>query len=85
MTGCGGFDQALIGLRDGQRIEAKALSANNEWRTYRAEAQRNALELIVDGSVIIETADNRFLSGGTVGLWSTSAQVEVRNFRVQPP
>ena len=38
--------------------------------------------LSVDNTEMLTVSDNRFLSGGRVGLWSNRYQLEVRNFKV---
>lgn len=79
------YGGALIGAgRDyGDTVIAEAdFEPDNDWHTYRLEVRGNSLRLLIDGSVIIETLDNGFLTAGSVGLWSYNAQINVRSFAV---
>jgi hypothetical protein len=62
--------------------EAAIFTPGLDWHTYRLEVSGNRITLRIDKQVMINTADNRFLSAGGVGLWSTEYQLEVRRFRV---
>lgn len=53
-----------------------------DWHTYRVELSGNSITLLIDGSVALQSLDNRYLEGGAVGLWSCAAQVSVRRFTV---
>lgn len=64
------------------RIAGTEVGLDSEWHTYRLEVQGNTIRVLLDGTVVIETSDNRFLSPGQVGLWSDGAQVNVRRFSV---
>lgn len=52
------------------------------WHRYRLEVKSNNIRLFIDGELILETKDNRHISGGLVGLWSYNAQITVRSFTV---
>lgn len=56
---------------------------DNEWHTYRVEVIGNEMQLLIDGREFIHVTDNRYLTGGEVGLWSLRTQVQVRNFKVE--
>jgi hypothetical protein len=58
------------------------LVIDSEWHVYRLEVQGNTLRVFVDGTLVIETSDNSFLSAGKAGLWSNGAQVNVRRFSI---
>ena len=75
-------DEAMIGLVEGGDIAAIDYTRDMEWHTYRVEVKGNTIKLLIDGASIVETADNRYLTGGKVGLWSADGQVSVRSFRV---
>jgi hypothetical protein len=63
--------------------EAAIFTPGLDWHTYRLELNGNKITLRIDKQVMIkDLADNRFLSAGGVGLWSTEYQLEVRRFRV---
>lgn len=49
---------------------------------YRLELKGNTLRLLIDGTVVLTTADNTWLSPGQAGLWSNDAQLEVRSFKI---
>lgn len=40
------------------------------------------ITLFIDGSLLVSATDNRLLSGGSVGLFSTGSQINVRSFKV---
>src|SRR5205085_814465 len=52
------------------------------WHIYRLEVGGNTLTFRIDGSVMVETTNNQFASGGQVGLWSVNTQIDVRRFEV---
>jgi hypothetical protein len=54
------------------------------WHTYRAEVRGNEIRLIIDGTLMVKTVDNRFLESGRIGLWCDHAQINVKNFVVAP-
>jgi hypothetical protein len=53
-----------------------------DWHTYRVEVQGNTIRFLVDGSPLLTTQDNRFLTGSTVGLWSAGVQLTVRSVKM---
>jgi hypothetical protein len=63
-------------------IAQQESTVDGEWHTYRMEVQGNALRLYVDGDLVVETGDLRYVDPGQVGLWGRKAQVDVRSFRV---
>ncbi|MGH8908337.1 MAG: family 16 glycoside hydrolase [Egibacteraceae bacterium] len=62
--------------------EGEAFDPGGDWHTYRVEAKDNVVTLLVDGAVLAEVADNKYLEGGQVSLWSNDYQLEVRSFKV---
>ena len=62
--------------------EGEIFPPGTDWHIYRIEANGNEIRLLIDKKVIINMRDNRFLSAGRVGLWSSEYQLEVRNFKV---
>ncbi|HEY6405857.1 MAG TPA: hypothetical protein VIY29_00160, partial [Ktedonobacteraceae bacterium] len=54
----------------------------NNWHIYRLEAKGTRLRLYVDGGLSLETNDNRYLTGGQMGLKSNYTQLEVSSFKV---
>jgi hypothetical protein len=67
--------------QEGQYIVSKAFTPRNDWHTYRLEAKGHHVRLLIDGQLIVETDDNRYLDGRGVGL-RAAAQINVRSFKV---
>lgn len=57
---------------------------DNNWHVLRVEVQSNNIRFLIDGQVIVEAKDNKFLDPGKVRLWSHWAEVSVKSFRVDP-
>jgi hypothetical protein len=49
--------------------------------TYRVEVKDNTIKFFIDGGLISQMTDNRYLSGAQVGLWS-QVQLDVLSFQV---
>jgi hypothetical protein len=62
-------------------LGSKPFRPEREWRLYRAEIFGNTLRLSIDGTVMLDAPDNRYLSGGKVGILARS-QVGIRSFKV---
>ncbi len=60
----------------------QAYDPGTDWHTYRLEAKGNQLRFLIDGSPIISTTDNRFLTGQIAGLWGDSSQFNVRRVAI---
>jgi hypothetical protein len=52
------------------------------WRTYRVEALGPTLRVSVDGVLVLEAEDDRFLTGELLTLYSDEVRLNVRSFRV---
>jgi len=66
-----------LGAEDRIR-KGESFEPGGEWHTYRVEAKGNEIRLLVDGDVLAEVVDNKYLDGGQVRLWSNeNTQVEV--------
>lgn len=63
-------------------LASRGATSNTTWHTYRLEVRGNEETFLVDGSPFVRATDNRFLTGGEVGLWSQNVQVNVRSFKV---
>ena len=50
--------------------------------TYRVEVKGTTINLLIDGGLILTKNDNRFLSGGQVGLMCFNMQVNVSSFKI---
>jgi hypothetical protein len=69
-------------IQNGCILDGQIFPPGPDWHTYRVEASGNEIRLLIDGKVMVNTRDNRFLSAGRVGLWSSQYQLDVRSFRV---
>jgi len=50
------------------------LEIGEDWHTYRMEVDGNTLRVFHDGRLALEAVDNRYLTGGKIGLWSLVLQ-----------
>ena len=66
----------------GRLVDGKVFNPGNDWHTYRVEVKANVITLYVDGALLAQVTDNKYLNGGQVGLWSCRYQLEVRSFTV---
>jgi Domain of Unknown Function (DUF1080) len=81
----GGTHSGHAGISDGNlesMIVQKTFTPRNDWHKYRLEAKGNHLKLFIDGALVVESDDNRHLTGSEVGLYSRDVQVNVRSFKV---
>ena len=65
-----------------QVLVSKNYELDTEVHLYRVEVKANTIKLFMDGTLVLETMDNRFLSGGQVGLYGSQASFNVHSFRV---
>ncbi|MBG0569261.1 family 16 glycoside hydrolase [Actinoplanes aureus] len=65
-----------------QIAEGDPFAPDEGWHRYRLEVRGNVITFSVDGASLVTVIDNRYLSGGRVGLYSSSQQMEIRSFRV---
>lgn len=56
--------------------------AYGDWHTYKINVQGNTITAWVDGGMIFQVTDDKYLSAGNVGLWSYRSQISVRNFTI---
>jgi hypothetical protein len=84
---CGNADHELL-LSDGSFFQSAPVRqvlfrpAYGTWHTYRIDVQGNTITVWVDGGMIFQATDDKYLSAGTVGLWSDRSQISVRNFTI---
>lgn len=62
-------------------LDSRPFRPGGEWHTYRMEVRGNELAAFIDGAPVLDATDNTF-GTGRIGLWSSGAQLAVRNFRV---
>jgi hypothetical protein len=80
---CDGFGAISLGSNFCcDRLGNQNFAADLDWHTMRAEVEGNVIRLYIDGSLLLEVSDNRFLESGSIGLWTYGVQVNVRGFRV---
>lgn len=72
----------FVGTSYDNRVAEAPFSADTSWHTYRVEVKANEIKVLLDGSSIIDTLDNHYLSGEQVGLWCYATQVQVSSFIV---
>ena len=78
-------DQAVI-RSSYEELKATSSTVDDAWHIYRIEVQGNHITLSVDGILLLETRDNRYISSGQVGLWcNRGTQIAVRSFTVKAP
>lgn len=61
----------------------KSFSVGRTDHRYRVEVRGNDYKLYIDGTLLLDNQDNRYLTGVGVGLWDGGgAQLNVRSFRI---
>lgn len=84
---CGTYDHELL-LSDGSFFQDQPVKqypfrpAEGTWHTYRIDVQGNTITVWIDGSQAFQVTDDKYLSAGSVGLWSDRSQISVRNFTI---
>lgn len=65
-------------------LDYRDYDPGGDWHTYRVEVRGNELRFLVDGTVLLEAADNRILTetGGDIGLVCGQSQINIRSFKV---
>ena len=79
---CGPSEVNLFISNSSATIAATPFTPGTDWHNYYVEFRGNSIKLLVDANVMLEAADNSFISGGRVGLSSNRNQISVRKFRV---
>jgi hypothetical protein len=69
----------------GERLESSPATPGDGWHTYLMTVRDNSLTLSIDGAVVAQTADNRYLDGTMVGFGANGIEVSLRSFRVLSP
>ncbi len=81
---CSGAGIIYIGgdARNGPLVSSQSAGVyDTNWHTYGVEAIGNTINLLIDGTKILTLTDNKYLSAGSVGIWSQD-QVEVMSVKV---
>jgi 3-keto-disaccharide hydrolase len=63
-------------------VQNAPFEPKSDWQIYRVEVKGTTIKLLVDGATILEVQDNRYISGGKIGLWSQEYQLNIRNFKI---
>ncbi len=49
---------------------------------YRIELRGNNMKVCIDGVLLLDVIDNRYLSGNKVGLWDKHVQLSISSFKI---
>lgn len=63
-------------------LQYNSFEPGTTFNTYRVEVKGNDIKLLINGSLIVETADNQYSSGGQVGIWADNIQIAISSFKV---
>jgi hypothetical protein len=64
------------------QIKNASFDPGSSVHTYRVEVRDNTIQFFIDGGLILNMTDNRYLSGSEVGLWCQNVQLAVSSFTV---
>lgn len=86
LVNCGGSndpDYEII-LSDGSSSPVKEtpFRPHAVWHTYRIDVQANTITAWIDGGMVFQVTDDKYLSAGRVGLWSDGCQISIRSFTI---
>lgn len=81
-VGCDGNVTIKVSTGTDAVLVHDRFNPGNAWHTYCFEARDTNIRLFVDGNLTLQTNDNRYLSGGQVGLKSFRTQLSVSSFKV---
>jgi hypothetical protein len=80
---CGNGANALLAAGDqGCGALRTPFEVDNNEHTYRLEVKGNTMKFYIDGGLVLDGKDNRFLDGGKAGISSLGMQMEVHSFKV---
>jgi len=84
---CGNADHELL-LSDSFIFQSPPIKqtefrpTEGTWYTYRLDVQGNTITAWVNGSMLLQATDDKYLTAGSIGLWSDRSQISVRNFTI---
>ena len=82
LTVCTCTDDVRLTSDDFNDVLGRAsFDPGTSWHTYRVEVRGSAMTVIVDGKTLFTVNDSRYLSGGQVGIKS-STQITVSSFTI---
>lgn len=64
------------------RLTSGSLDPGNSWHTYRFELTGTNLKLKIDGALVIEASDAKYLDPGQLGIWSSALYLNIRSYKV---
>jgi len=68
---------------DGDVIAQMDFDPGQNYHTYHFEAKGNLISLLIDGNkFVLKTNDNKYLSGGEVGLKSLNTELDISSFKI---
>lgn len=81
----GGLDSVRVSgpdyLHDAQAREA-AFHPGTSLHIYRIEIEDTTIRFFIDGKLVLNVSDTRYLTGLEIGLWSQHTQLAVTSFKV---
>jgi hypothetical protein len=81
----GGLDKARVSGPDyhyDSQIKDASFNPGTSVHTYRIEVKDNTIKFFIDGGLVLNMIDNRYLSGAEIGLWCQNVQLSVTSFQV---
>jgi hypothetical protein len=87
-VGCDGVhSNALVATADTDlnavAQDSRPFSAGHAWHTVRVEVRGNTIRLLIDGRLRTSTTTKQFAGATSIGLFSLSARIQVKNFSVR--
>ena len=64
------------------QIKDASFNPGTSVHTYRIEVKDNTIKFFIDGGLVLNMIDNRYLSGAEIGLWCQNVQLSVTSFQV---
>ena len=64
------------------RLAYANLDPGNSWHTYRLELQGTDLKIKVDGALVVEASDAKYLDPGQLGIWSSALYLNIRSYKI---
>ncbi len=81
----GGLDGARVSgqdyLSDSQAKDA-SFNPGTTIHTYRVEVEDTTMKFSIDGRLVLNVTDTRYLTGSEIGLWCQNVQLSVTSFKV---
>lgn len=74
---CCGHDLNVVSIDE--QVQAP-FDPGNDWHVYRMEVQGDVIRFFIDGGLKLTLTDNKYLTGGQVGLFDAEVQLNVSSF-----